>query len=91
MSLNITNIAKRSKTGRDWREISASIPSCQAKIVVGRDGWDKDTARAYGISTGPATRDLSDGKHVKISMNGTLRLTWDEWAALVEQIDLAMR
>lgn len=82
------------KHGARQERIAVMSHMCQVVVMVARDGWNYDMydhrsdATRYK-KTDYATRNPSDGKHVRISMNGPLRMTYAEWCELRDKIDEA--
>lgn len=74
------------ETKGDYKQACIKVHSkmCQVVIIVGLDGWeynsrDSRTPNRWGES--------SLGKNVRMSMNGPLKLTMDEWNSINLEIE----
>lgn len=88
--MNITS-SPETKKGNEQIRIKASTQMCQVVAIVAEDGWEYD--QYDGRSDSPSLKrwaKISDGLQVRISMNGPLRLTAEEWYEFSKAIDDAL-
>ena len=82
-------IVKRVKWSSDNHpqgEIKFNSTMCQGLVIVAKDGWNY---KEYDCRGGQPNRPYADsrGMQVRISMNGPLKLTMEEWKRLNAYID----
>lgn len=86
------NIVKKVMRKRWGTQVKMNIDhdGTQAVVMVALDGWDwskYENRAGHKVTWGNGVSGVTAGKNIRLSMNSPMRMTYQEWRALVDAVE----